>query len=115
MRNKMKSVRERREGKMRKDAWAKWRQSYRSHISGQHYTEHLVLRFFQRWKTRLLDIDHLEAVGEESLNIRGRRDVERTWVYWRRAAELRAAERSIAESVSLRIMGHVIDLWKQRM
>jgi protein SFI1 len=109
----MKTVREKREGKLRKDAWAKWRQSYRSHLSGQHYTERLVLRFVQRWKTKLLEVDHLEAAGDEFLNGKDRRVAERCWRYWRRAAELRSAERSVVASVGLRIMGSVMDIWKQ--
>lgn len=115
MRNKMKSIREKREITLIKDAWAKWRQSYRSHLSGQHYTERLILQFFQRWKRRLSEVDHLEATGDGFLNVKEHKDVERCWSYWRRAVELRNAEKSIAESVGLRIMGDVMDVWKQRV
>jgi protein SFI1 len=114
MRKKMKTVRENREGKLRKDAWAKWRQSYRSHISGQHYTERLLLRFFQQWKTKLLEVDHLEAAGDEIWNGRDRRATERCWTYWKRAAELRSTERSVLASVGLRMMGNIMDIWKKR-
>lgn len=115
MRGKMKSVRENREGKLRKDAWAKWRQSYRSHLSGQHYIDHLVLRCFRKWRTRLLDIDHLEAAGDEFLRLKEAKGAERCLTYWRRAAELRNAERSVTETVSLRILASKMDLWKKRM
>lgn len=113
MRSKMKTVREKREGKLRKDAWAKWRQSYRSHLSGLHYTERLVLRFFRRWKTKLLTVDYLEAAGDVFLNGKDGRVAERCWSYWRRAVELRNAERSVADNVRLRIIGNVMNIWKQ--
>jgi protein SFI1 len=115
MRMKMKTVREKREGKLRKDAWAKWRQSYRSHLSGQHYTERLVLRFFRRWKTKLSAVDHLEAAADGFLNGREDRAVNRCWDYWRRAVELRNAERSVVERVSLRIMEDAMSVWKKHM
>lgn len=114
MRSKMKSIREKREGKLRNDAWAKWRQSYRSHLSGQLYAEHLVLRFFRRWKTRLLVMDHLEAAGDEFLHVQKRKTAEKYWLCWRRALELRNAQRSVVESVGLRVMGDALVVWKKR-
>jgi protein SFI1 len=113
MRRKMKMVREKREASLRKDAWAKWRQSYRSHLSGQHYIERLVFRFFQRWKTRLLEVDHQEAVGDEFLGGQEHKVVERCWNYWKRTTELRNAERSALDSVGLRIMGDALEVWKK--
>lgn len=115
MRMKMKTVRENREGKLRKDAWAKWRQSYRSHLSGQHYTERLVLRFFQRWKAKLLTVDRLEAAGDEFLSRRENAAANRCWDYWRREVELKIAHRSVVERVSLRIMENAISVWKKHM
>lgn len=114
MRKKMKTVREKREGTLRKDAWAKWRQSYRSHLSGQHYAECLALRFFRKWKTKLLEVDHLEAAGDKFCDRRDRRAAERCWIYWRRAGQLRSAERLVLENVGLRVMGDVMDIWKKR-
>lgn len=113
MRRKMTSVREKREAKLRKDAWAKWRQSYRSHLSEQHYAERLVLRLFRRWKTRFLAVDHLEVVGDQFLDAKENRAVERCWTFWRRAVELRNVERTVSESVGLRIMGNTMEVWKQ--
>ena len=115
MRGKMKSVREKREGKLRKDAWAKWRQSYRSHLSGHYYIDHLVLRCFRKWRTRLLSIDHLEVAGDEFLRLKEAKGAERYLIYWRRATELRNTERSVTETISLRILASKMDLWRKRM
>lgn len=114
MRSKMKSIREKRESKLRKDAWAKWRQSYRSHLSGQHYAERLVLRLFQRWRTRQIAIEHLKVVGDQFLDVYEHKAADRYWIYWRRAVELKISESTITERVSLRIMGDALDIWKRR-
>jgi Sfi1 spindle body protein. len=113
MRMKMKAVRERREGKLRKDAWAKWRQSYRSHLSGQHYIERLVLRFYRRWKNKLSDVDRLKTITDEFSRVKDEGVIERRWNYWRRATEMRNAERIVLERVNLRVMGEAIDVWKR--
>lgn len=39
MRTRMKTVRDNHDLKLKKDAWAKWRQSHRSHIAEQHFSE----------------------------------------------------------------------------
>jgi protein SFI1 len=113
MRRKMKTVREKREAKLRKDAWAKWRQSYRSHLSGHRYIERLALRHFQRWKTKLLEVDHLEGVGDQFLVGKDHKTITKCWSYWKRAMELRNAQRSVVESVGLRIMGNAMNIWRK--
>jgi protein SFI1 len=113
MRMKMKTIREKREGKLRDDAWAKWRQSYRSHLSGQHYIERLVLQFYRHWKKRLSDVDHLEATADEFSGVMEGRATERFWNHWRRTMEMRNAERMVLERVSMRVMGEVMDAWKR--
>ncbi|KII88582.1 hypothetical protein PLICRDRAFT_698940 [Plicaturopsis crispa FD-325 SS-3] len=115
MRAKMKSVREKREGKLRKDAWAKWRQSYRSHLSGLHYSERLVLRSFQRWKDRLTAIDRLEDAADEFTRRRELRIREECWMRWRKAADIGDAEKTVIERVGLRIMGNAMDAWRRRV
>jgi protein SFI1 len=114
MRNRMKLVREKQSGKLRKDAWAKWRQSYRSHLSGQRYTERLLFQFFQRWKAKLSEVDHLDAVGDGFLHASEERAAQRLWTYWKRAMEIRNAERATRDMVGLRVMEKVMTTWKSR-
>ncbi|KAK0459672.1 uncharacterized protein EV420DRAFT_1537125 [Desarmillaria tabescens] len=99
MRSKMKIVRTKREERLRKDAWAKWRQSYRSHLSDQHYNERLSLRCFQRWKGKLYALDGLEDVADEVQHARAEHAFERCWSHWRQMTQLCAAERIIAGQV----------------
>jgi protein SFI1 len=115
MRHKLKVVRTKREGKLKKDAWAKWRQSYQSHLSGQHYTERLVLRFFVQWKRKLMEVDHMEATADELTGMHEERGLARCWKVWRRSAELRTTERLMVERVDLRVMSEVVHAWKRQM
>ncbi|KZT68998.1 hypothetical protein DAEQUDRAFT_765781 [Daedalea quercina L-15889] len=115
MRARMKAVRERREAKILKDAWAKWRQSYQSHLSAQHYNERLVSRFLRQWRTRLAYLDQLDAAAEHLEYARQERQAERCWDLWRRALEVRRQERVMAERVDMRIMGQAMDTWKNRL
>lgn len=115
MRTKMKIVRDARESKLRKDAWAKWRQSYQSHLSDRHYSQRLVLRFFQKWKAKFGQVDDLDAVADHFAYGKEQILMEKCWDLWRRALELRRAETVMAERVGLRVMGDAMNVWKRRM
>lgn len=115
MRARMQTVRQKREAKLLKDAWANWRQSHRSHLSEQHYADRLVVRFFKRWRTRLEDLEQLDAAVDHFLYEKEERSVERCWDMWRRAMEMRKAERMMVERVDLRIMGQTMEVWKHRV
>ncbi|KAI0341741.1 hypothetical protein BDW22DRAFT_1485199 [Trametopsis cervina] len=115
MRMRMKTVRDNRDLKLKKDAWAKWRQSYRSHISEQHYSEKLVLRFYDMWRRRLAQLSRLEVAAIQLSKTKEKSQRERCWDLWRRAMDMRKAERTMKERVGLRILSNVIDVWKKRM
>ncbi|EGO20886.1 hypothetical protein SERLADRAFT_452027 [Serpula lacrymans var. lacrymans S7.9] len=113
MRSKMKTVRESRETLLKKDAWAKWRQSYRSHLSEQHYNERLVLRLFERWSLKLMEKDHLEAASEQFTKISDGRMVGRCFEFWKRQLQMKNNERMVVRRVGLRVMGEAMDVWKK--
>ncbi|KAI0316688.1 Sfi1 spindle body protein-domain-containing protein [Amylostereum chailletii] len=115
MRARMKLVREKREAKLCKDAWAKWRQLYQSRLSRQHYAERLVRRIFSRWKGKLGELDHLDAAADQLMSTQENRALGRTWDVWRRAFALRGLESQIASKVTGRMMRQVIDAWNRRM
>ncbi len=115
MRSKMKIVRTKREQRVRKDAWAKWRQSYRSHLSDQHYKKRLSLRIFKRWKVKLSAVDGLEDVADEVQHARAEHAVERYWTRWRQMTHLRAAESVIAQQVGQRVKRQVMKTWRKQM
>lgn len=115
MRNKMKLIREKRESKLQKDAWAKWRQLYQSHLSRQHYTERLVLRLFNLWKQKLARIDGLEGKIDGYVKTREKSVVARSWDMWRRAADLKNLEAALAARVSTQIARDALGKWKQQM
>ena len=115
MRNKMKLIREKRESKLQKDAWAKWRQLYQSHLSRQHYTERLILRLFNLWKQKLARIDGLEGKIDGYVKTREKSVVARSWDMWRRAADLKNLEAALAARVSTQIARDALGKWKQQM
>ncbi|KAI0646947.1 Sfi1 spindle body protein-domain-containing protein [Trametes meyenii] len=114
MRARMKTVRERDEMRLKKDAWAKWRQSHLSHLSEHHFERKVIVRFFSRWKSRVERLDELDAAADHFAYAREERAVERCWDVWRRGAELRLAEKAIRERVDLRVMTSAMDTWRRR-
>ncbi|KAG6911480.1 hypothetical protein DXG01_014554 [Tephrocybe rancida] len=115
MRQKMKIIREQREHKLCKDALAKWRQSYRSHISGQHYVERLVYRLYKRWKTRLSTINELELAAGDAFQASQEKIFLRCWDRWRIATDMRVSERVMAERIGLRLMSDSMSVWQKNM
>ena len=115
MRSRMKVVRLNREKKLKNDAWAKWRQLYQSRLSAQHYSKHLLARFFSQWRGRLAGVDAVEDVGETLVQVHDSRRVSKFWHIWRRASALRATEGIFAERVVLRVMSDVMVVWRSRM
>ncbi|KZT26251.1 hypothetical protein NEOLEDRAFT_1155765 [Neolentinus lepideus HHB14362 ss-1] len=115
MRAKMKSVREKRETQLVEDAWAKWRQSHQSHFSGRHYNGKLIRRFFKLWTSKLVEVEHMEAAAEEFSTIRESKAAGHVWHQWRRATELKLAERTVVERTGLRVMSDALSIWKRQM
>ncbi|OJT15746.1 hypothetical protein TRAPUB_4382 [Trametes pubescens] len=111
MRARMKMVRDRDELRLKKDAWAKWRQSHLSHLAEHQFSQRLVKRFFDRWKSRVGRLDQLDAAAEHFVHAKEERAMERCWDIWRRTAELRTAERSLRERVDLRTMTGALAVW----
>ncbi|KAF9053616.1 hypothetical protein BDZ89DRAFT_1056201 [Hymenopellis radicata] len=115
MRSKMKIVRKKQEQRLRKDAWSKWRQSYQSHLSDQHFNKRFVLRIYQRWKERLIAVDRLEDAADQVLETGIARVAETCWNHWRRMAQLRIAERAISQRVGYRLKRQVMTQWQKQM
>ena len=115
MRMRMKTVHDRHEMKLKKDAWAKWRQLYCSHIAEQQYSQKLVLRLYGVWKRKLVKLDRLEDAADQLVARRGKAQKERYWVVWKREMLVKNAERAMAERVGLRILSGAMNVWKRRM
>lgn len=115
MRGRMKIVRERDELRLKKNMWAKWRQSYLSHLSEQRFARKVLVRAFHRWKARLKKLDEMEAAADHFVYVREDQTLDRYWETWRRAAELRRAEMTMRQRVDLRIVANAIDIWRQHL
>ena len=115
MRSRMKVVRLNREKKLKKDAWAKWRQLYQSRLSAQHYSKHLLAQYFSQWRKRLAGVDAVEEAGETLTHVHDSRRVSKFWYMWKKASVLRATESLLAERVDLRVMNDAMTTWRNRM
>lgn len=115
MRNRMKMVRDSRDRKLKKDAWMNWRHSFKAQLSDQHFSERLVVRFFKRWRRKVTSLEQLDAAAEHFVVSKEHTQIERSWDVWRRAAEIRKAERFMTEKVSRRVLGEVMGVWKNRL
>lgn len=115
MRQKMKTIREKRTLKLCKDAWGKWRQLYRCHTFGRYCTERLVHRFYGLWKQRLSAINQLEVVADDALRASNEGTVLRFWDMWRSARQLHSYERIISERIDWRLMRGALSIWQKNM
>ena len=113
MRSRMKAVRERGELRLKKDMWAKWRQSYLSHLSEQQFARRILHRFFSRWRLKLKRLDELEAAADHFMYAHEEKGLDRAWGIWQHTTELRRAEKMMKERVDLRIMAHTMDIWRR--
>ena len=114
MRAKMKTVRERHDIKLIRDAWARWQQSHRALLSELQYNERIAARYLLRWKNALLKLDRMDSAADDfSRRIKGSA-AQRAWKHWQKAIAVRDAEKTVTHKVSLRIKGKVMDLWKEQ-
>lgn len=74
-----------------------------------------MLRLFRRWKTKLLGVDNLEAIGDEFLDGKEGRVARDCWNRWKRELELRSAEKAVIERVSLRITENAMNVCKNHV
>ncbi len=115
MRKKMKIIRERRETNLQKEVWTQWRQLYRSRLAHEYYSRTLLLKFHKRWKDSLVNLDHLDAIADNALKSTDSRLLNGFWYRWKRALEIRSAEKAVEEAVNVRIMSDALTKWKSRM
>ncbi|KAI0302238.1 Sfi1 spindle body protein-domain-containing protein [Russula brevipes] len=114
MRVRMQTVRSLREAALRRDAWARWRQLYQSRLMQQRFAVRLVEGCFKRWKDRLWETDAMKGRADQLVVARQGGAVVRCWDSWVRAAELRRAERDVAERVGARVVRDSMVFWRQR-
>jgi protein SFI1 len=115
MRRRMNAVKEKRDNKLQKDAWAKWRQLHQSHLSAQHYSQRLKIHCFLRWKVTLDQKDTLGNTADDYVNTRDSRLVAQSWDKWRKAVHLKNLETHVLVQASTRVSKEVLFLWKQRL
>ena len=115
MRVRMQTVRSLRDGALRRDAWARWRQLYQSRLMQQRFAMCLVERYFERWKDGVRAMDAMKESADQLVAAREGRVVVRCWDSWVMATELRSAERDVKERVGARVVGEFMALWRRRM
>jgi protein SFI1 len=114
MRMRMHTVRSLHDAALRGDAWARWRRLYQSRLLQQRVEVRLVERCLVRWRGKLRETEALKGRADEFAAMTEGKVVDRCWDSWRRAAELKCAERIIAERVGARIVRESVVFWRQR-
>jgi len=110
----MKFIKSKLELKVKKDAWAKWRQLQLSHQADKHYQLCSLVRLFARWKTKVRQIYEMTDVANEYASHLDLKVADRCWDYWKKAAVLRHRELVVIQRVDWRIVVNAFDQWKQR-
>ncbi|KAI6144823.1 Sfi1 spindle body protein-domain-containing protein [Pisolithus thermaeus] len=114
MRAKMKTVREKREYNIQRDAWSQWRHAYCCRLAEMRFMERLVGRFFFHWKAKLANLDRLETSAADFLERPTCSAVVHAWKLWRRALRIRNAAQMVTANAGLRVKREVVDIWKKR-
>ncbi|KAF8212289.1 hypothetical protein K438DRAFT_1806296 [Mycena galopus ATCC 62051] len=115
LRLRMKTVRDKRELKLMKDAMTKWRQAYQTYSADRHYAKSLMLRYYERWRQRLAHTDHLHDVADRLSRVIEGGVLENFWHRWKHASQLQLAYRIVTDSVGLRVKTEVMDVWRRQM
>ncbi|KAG6832361.1 hypothetical protein H0H92_002629 [Tricholoma furcatifolium] len=112
MRTKMKMIRTKRELKLRKSVWDRWRQLSQLQLLHQLFNKRLVHRFYDRWKQRLSTLNNLELIADDAFQGSQERVLARFWDRWRTSNELQVSGHIISEQIKLRLMSNAISLWR---
>jgi protein SFI1 len=80
----------------------------------QRFDVRLVKGCFKRWKVRLRETDAMKGRADQLVVARQGEAVVRCWDSWVRAAELRRAERDVAERVGARVVRESMVFWRRR-
>jgi protein SFI1 len=111
----MKTVRDKRELKLMKDAMSTWRRCYRAYSADRHYTGTLVLRYYEHWRKRLAHLDHLDDAADRLSRVLEDGVLEKFWHRWKHASQLQLAYRIVTDNIDLRVKTEVMDAWRKQM
>ncbi|KAJ6502601.1 hypothetical protein C8R45DRAFT_977175 [Mycena sanguinolenta] len=115
LRSRMKTVRDKREFKLMKEAMTKWKQVYQTHSSDWHYARSLVLRYYGLWRKKLAHIDQLDDAADGLSRVIEGGILEDFWYRWRHASQVQLAYRVVADNVGLRVKTEVMDIWRKQV
>jgi protein SFI1 len=114
MRQRMKSVRERREAEILKSAWQTWRSALKRRDADLHYRAQVLKRALEKWRDELRKVETLEDKAIEVAVAREDRNVDRVWERWRMALTMRRKEVVLAERVGHGAVRRAMQVWKLR-
>jgi len=114
MRHKMKTIKDKVGLRLRKDAWDKMETVLPLRTSPANITQNICyFGFTAVGKSGYLDSTGLEEAADLHLEIVEQGCVGRCWNLWKRASDMRNAERELLQRVKLRLMGNAIDIWRK--
>jgi protein SFI1 len=111
MRMRMKVVRDKREARIQRDAWANWRRLYHLFLAAQMREQRLLRVFFSRWRQRLEHIDRLDMLADETAQRGSKRLVMQNWSRWKRILGLSLSEKLFVERRVRKTMKSLMAMW----
>jgi protein SFI1 len=115
MQVKLSDFRRIREQRILKDAWSKWRQSYRSHLAQQYHQERLVFQAYRRWKDRILGYRDMEIRAVQYSTDKVWTLAGVLWCHWNAKTPIAYAERIVTEKRAKRIVRHALTIWHRQL
>lgn len=114
MRMRMKVVRDKREARIRRDAWANLRRRYQLRLAAQKREQRLIRVSLNRWRRRLDHIDRLDMLADETAQRGLKRLVLQNWARWKHVLGLSFSEKLFVERNDRKTMKSAMAMWRKQ-
>ena len=114
MRMRMKVVRDKREARIKRGAWASWRHLYQLCLAAQKRKQHLIRVSLNRWRQRLDHIDRLDMLADETAQRGLKRLVMQNWARWKHVLGLSLSEKLFVERNVRKSLKSAMAMWRKQ-
>ncbi|KAH8117554.1 Sfi1 spindle body protein-domain-containing protein [Phellopilus nigrolimitatus] len=115
MRKRMSYIRKKRDDRIRREAWTRWKHLHQGELADSHYDRRLTSKMFAVWQSQLTRMDHLEAVAIDFMQLSEQNRAANLWDFWKRQTNLYESGKIIRDRVDARLLVSSLGTWKHRM